>query len=201
MNFQEQNDDGNKKQNFLNINEIESINYSNDAPPVQLYNDINNINNENKNPYDQNKITDSGNEPQNNEKQSFPLFDKPQNQPNFDNRNNLNIPNNDTPNQIYIPSPYTNAENNEPIVIPQYGNIQQNIGINPSPNNYLTNQPFPNNQNPYQVQIPQSNNVTSPPKNQNDCCMCICISCFGIFCVICMLIVGLIYTIFDRITK
>ena len=76
MDFHEQNNDENKK--FLNINETESNNCFNEAPPIQFYNNINAINNENKNSnseYDPNKITVSGNEPQNNEEKSFPIFD------------------------------------------------------------------------------------------------------------------------------
>ena len=176
MDFNEQNNNENQK--FLNINETESNNCFNEAPPIQFYNDINDINNEKKNTnseYEQTKITDSGNEPQNSAEQSFPIFDKPQNQQNLDNLNNLNIPKNVTPNQIYIPSPYTNVENNEPIVISQYDNIQQNIGINQNPNYYLNNQPFPNYQIPYQAQNPQPNNVASL---SNECCCCIgCTAC------------------------
>ena len=121
MDIKEQNNDENKIKNFLNINETQSYNCANEAPPIQFYNDINNINNENKNinsEYDSNKITDPGNEPKNNEDQ-IPIFDKPQNQTNLDNQKNINIPNNDKTNKINIPSPFTNNEINEPFVIPQ----------------------------------------------------------------------------------
>ena len=104
-------------------------------------------------------------------RKAFQYLIIPQNQPNLYNQKNLNIPNNETQKKIYVASPYTNVESNEPILIP-HGNIQQNIGINQNPNYYLNNQPFQNSQIPYQIQIPQTNKVTSPPNNQCNTCLC-----------------------------
>ena len=108
------------------------------------------------------------------------------------NQNNLNIPNNEIPNKSYTPSPFTNVNSNEPIVIP-HGNIQQNIGLNQYPNYYLNNQPYPKHQIPYQAQISRPNNITSPPKNGCNTGLCFCCTCFGIIGGLFIFFIFLIY--------
>ena len=142
-------------------------------------------------------------------------FNPPQNNtndlntnPQYNNNNQQIITNNQAPNiinndtKINFPQPFSNLENKEPMVAPQFNNIQQPVSINqnsigvynqPNFNQPYFNQPYTNRPN-YQVHLPQQyNNIEEQPRNSNSnpwviCCVSTALCCFCCCCFLPMLI-------------
>ena len=191
IHFQDPNNEQNQiNNNGLSINENVEYSDSNNiyevqAPPPQLNNDIQ--------PQPDNNNTDITVQPYPNEiskpcnqSESPTIIDKIP--PPCINNQNQNITNN--PNKISIPEPYNNNQGSEPIVAPEYNNIQQPINIAQYSNsNYKAIQPFRNIQ---YVNYQNNNQQYNDVKEQDTCdkickvCIWICgISC----CCICIFII------------
>ena len=161
--------------------------YQNQAPPPQYFNNIPQqpINNENQNiVVDLPNPNEIDNNQFNNEVNNQPIYNKPEQISETNYINNVN--------QIkpVIPQPYTNLENNEPIVCNQNINIQVPFSNEPYTNNQMNNQNYyyQQQQNQYQYQNVQ-------PYRKKDQCAEFCCACgigCGVFCCVSIILYGII---------